>query len=150
MQYVLERDGTAVIGPTKWSDELQFATGLRGNKKPPDVPYATVNGTLRNVVREEGSTFSGLVDGVWTVRSPAAPTPVPRSVTPLQARKALRAAGMLDTVNEWMAQQAEEVREIWEYALTIERDNPTLADAATAMGLTEEQMDALFVAASQM
>lgn len=78
------------------------------------------------------------------------PPSKPKAVTPLQARKALRAAGMLDAVNSWMAQQPEEVQEVWEYALTIERDNPTLADAATAMGLTEDQMDALFVAASQM
>lgn len=92
-----------------------------------------------------GYTFDG---ETWA--APEAAVSVPTSVTPLQARKALRAAGMLDVVNAWIAQQPEEVQEVWEYALTIERDNPTILAAAEALELTIEQLDALFVAAAQM
>jgi hypothetical protein len=73
---------------------------------------------------------------------------VPASISPLQARKALRAANLMEAVNAWLATQPEEVREEWEYAREIERDNPTIAAACAALGLTEEQRDQLFVAAA--
>lgn len=74
---------------------------------------------------------------------------VPRSVTPLQARKALRQAGLYDTVMAWISQQSDEVQETWEYALEIRRDNPIIAAAADDLELTDEQVDALFIAAAE-
>lgn len=71
-------------------------------------------------------------------------TPVPSSVTPLQARKALRQAGMMAALNTWLATQPDTVTEVWEYALSIERGNPTLAAGAEALGLTDGQVDDLF------
>jgi len=86
------------------------------------------------------------VAGDW---GPIPPT-VPEFVTPLQARKALRQANLYDTVMAWIGQQSDEVQETWEYALEIRRDNPIIADAAVALGLTEQQVDALFILAATL
>lgn len=78
------------------------------------------------------------------------PPAVPQRITPLQARKALRAAGLMAAVQAFIATQPDEVQDEWEYAITIERSNTTLTNAATALGLTEAQVDALFIAGASM
>jgi hypothetical protein len=70
--------------------------------------------------------------------------PVPESITSLQARRALRKAGLLETVNTFIASQSEEIQETWEYAVEIYRNDPTLAMLATSLGLTSDQLDDLF------
>src|SRR5690606_6788891 len=73
------------------------------------------------------------VDGAphWTpTLEDAPPPPVPASVTPLQARRALRQAGLLVTVEAQIATMGEEAVEAWEYAVAIDRDNPLLLAAA--------------------
>lgn len=68
----------------------------------------------------------------------------PQAVTPLQARKALRDASMKSAVDTWLATQAEEVQEAWDYALEVRRDDPTVLAAQSALELTDTQMDDLF------
>lgn len=68
----------------------------------------------------------------------------PVSVTPLQARRALRAAELLPAFAVALAAADDETREAWEYATEIRRDNPLVADFADELGLTEEQVDDLF------
>lgn len=70
--------------------------------------------------------------------------PVPESVTPLQMRKALRHMGLKAAVDAYIFTLDEETVEEWEYALAIERGNPTLQTAITGLGWTEEQADTLF------
>lgn len=72
------------------------------------------------------------------------PPPVPKSVTPLQIRKALRQSGLKTLVDSYIETLDEEVIEEWEYALEIRRDNPTLAAAVASLGMTESQADDLF------
>jgi len=80
-----------------------------------------------------------------------APGPVAISaVTPLQARKALRQAGLLDVFNATMSQASEEVREEWEYCVTVERHNPNIAAFANHLGLSHKQIDDLFTLASTL
>lgn len=76
------------------------------------------------------------------------PPPVPRSVTPVQARRALRQAGLLDQVDTLVATLPPEARDEWEYGLAVERDNPVIAAVAAALGLTAAQVDDLFRAAA--
>jgi hypothetical protein len=73
--------------------------------------------------------------------------PVPESVTPLQARKALRSAGLLPQVQEAMDAAGDEAQDEWEYALEVRRDNPLLISVATDLGLDSEGIDDLFRAA---
>lgn len=72
------------------------------------------------------------------------PPTVPAAVYPLQARKALRQAGLKEQVDAHIATLTEPEQEAWEYAIQIERDHPTVASAAAALGLTDEQVDDLF------
>lgn len=76
--------------------------------------------------------------------------PVPASVTPYQARMALLGADLLASVEAMMADpETDQAAKIaWEYATAIERDSPFIAALASALGLTDEQIDGLFIAAA--
>jgi hypothetical protein len=69
---------------------------------------------------------------------------VPAHVSPLQMRRALRAAGLFDAVSSYVETMADEAREAWEYAVQIERGNALIAAAASVMGKTEAEVDDLF------
>lgn len=77
--------------------------------------------------------------------APPEPPVVPKTISPLQARKALRAMGLKDAVDRFIDQLPEEEREEWEYAVEIHRNNPTLAKGATEFGLGDDVIDQLFI-----
>ena len=79
---------------------------------------------------------------------PPAGIVVPASVSARQARLALLAAGLLDQVEAAVATAGGSVRIEWEYATVNERASPLLAAIAGALGLTDAQVDALFIAAA--
>ncbi len=85
---------------------------------------------------------------------PAPVNHVPQSVSMRQARLALLGAGLLSTVDAAIAAQAEPLKsqiEIeWVYATEIDRQWPTLLALAPALGLDSEDLDNLFIAASQL
>jgi hypothetical protein len=81
---------------------------------------------------------------------PPPPEPVPQSVTALQARRALLAAGMLDQVEAAIARQPRAVQIAWEYATEIHRDDPMLVEVAQAIGLRTNALDDLFRAAAKL
>jgi hypothetical protein len=81
--------------------------------------------------------------------TPAPPT-IPTVVTPRQARLALLAAGKLTEVEAVIAAADPAIKITWEYALEIRRDDPLIAAMAGGIGLTEAELDALFVAAAQI
>jgi hypothetical protein len=78
-------------------------------------------------------------------------TPVPTRVPMRKARRALRAAGLLGVVEQTLAAipgaEGDDARDDWEYSSEVHRDNPTLQALATDLGLTDEQLDQLFVTA---
>ncbi len=78
--------------------------------------------------------------------------PVPQSVSPYQARIALLNAGYLSAVEALMADTETDpaAKIAWEYATVWQRDSAFIATLGPALGLTSEQVDALFVAASQV
>jgi len=75
---------------------------------------------------------------------------VPQTVTPLQARKALRLAGLKEAVDSIVDNLDEETREEWEYAVVIERSHPMIEQLGTTLGLSANELDDLFVTASQL
>lgn len=79
-------------------------------------------------------------------------TAIPLRVTPFQAKLALADAGLLDDVETLMADPATPLRTrlAWSEASMFERQSDMIADAASLLGLTELQVDALFVAAAQI
>lgn len=84
------------------------------------------------------------------------PPPKPESVTPAQIRIWLLSNGIdLETVAGMIAAIPDEtIRKIaqvrWEYGLVVLRNDPLVQQMGSALGLTVEQMDAAFLAASQI
>ena len=100
---------------------------------------------------EEGqrAVFRG---GAWAVED--IPPLVPESVSMRQARLALLAAGLLDTVDAAIAAMegaaGQAARIAWEYATEISRANPLFAALTAQLGLTAEHLDALFITAATL
>ena len=70
-------------------------------------------------------------------------------ITPLQAKMQLDKIGLLDDV-EAMVASNRQTQLYWEYALEIRRDHPTLQAMASALGLSDEQLDEMFMEASKI
>lgn len=85
-----------------------------------------------------------------TVKNYVAPVIIPDGVSPLQARKALRQAGVYDTFKTMMDVADEETQEEWEYCTVVLRTNPLIAQFGTALGFTEKQLDDLFILAATL
>ena len=79
----------------------------------------------------------------------AIPKEVPQSITPLQCKLQLLESGLLDEV-EALVTADRKVQLYWEYASVIERDNEILLMMATSLGMTEEQLDDLFIKANKL
>ena len=75
---------------------------------------------------------------------------MPESVTALQVRLALIRAGLADAIAAYVAQQPDEVRAAWEYAIEVRRGHALLCAGAAALGMSDEQVDDLFRAAALM
>lgn len=77
---------------------------------------------------------------------------VPQKVARTQAKKALALAGLLTTVESIIAgmtgQAGDFARIDWNDSLTFNRDNATLNQLGTQLGLTSEQLDQLFITAA--
>lgn len=74
---------------------------------------------------------------------------VPAEITALQARRALNAAGLRATVDAAVAASSQDVKDAWEYATIVKRDNAIIASMANALHLTSEQVDDLFRAGAK-
>ena len=71
---------------------------------------------------------------------------VPVVITMRQARLALLSANLLTTVNTAIASGTDEALKIeWEYSTECKRDWQSLITMATALGMTDLQLDELFI-----
>ena len=77
------------------------------------------------------------VDGVLSIA-------VPQTVSPRQARLALLQATLLDEVELLLAND-KAMQIWWEYSLDIQRNHEYITTMGTALGLTELQLDDLFI-----
>lgn len=76
--------------------------------------------------------------------------PVPNEINADQARLALLDAGLLSTVNDYVAQSSNDDLKIrWEYGGKLHRNSPYIASAGMALGLSDSQLDELFIRAAQ-
>lgn len=82
----------------------------------------------------------------------APPPPIPSTVTRFQARVALVQAGHFDTIDTYIATlpKTDVKRLAWEDAAEWERASPTLNFLANMLGLTDTDVDALFILASSI
>lgn len=79
---------------------------------------------------------------------------VPNAVTMRQARLALLQAGLLDdietAINSLPSPQKEAARIEWEYSQEVQRHNGFVSVLAPGLGLTELDLDQMFVTASKL
>lgn len=80
----------------------------------------------------------------------APPAPIPQSVTMRQARLALLGAGLLSMVETAIGGAGPAAAIEWEYAQEVQRASGLVPAMATALGLTDAQIDALFVQAATL
>jgi hypothetical protein len=89
-------------------------------------------------------------DGSWAVP----PAPVPESVTMRQARQAMLSAGILSQVDALIAampgEDGESARIDWNHARDVKRDWPLIGALGPQLGLTEQQIDDLFIYAASI
>jgi hypothetical protein len=106
-----------------------------------------------DVARDEPDDFD-LEPGQWKFEGGQwvtyAPTVIPQSVSPLQARKALKQQSMLTTVQAAVAAADEDTQMAWEYATSFDRTSPFVSSMAAALGWTDEQVDQLFILANSL
>lgn len=80
---------------------------------------------------------------------PPAPNPVPQEITMRQARLVLLGAGLLSGVQTAIDGLPEPQRSAanieWEFSNTLQRRNPFVLTLGPALGLSAEQIDALFI-----
>ena len=102
------------------------------------------------IAAPEGVGIGWAFDGTeWTRPPEPSPEPV-ETVSAMQARIALRRAGLLAQVEAAVAQGDDELQDAWEYAIEWKRSSPTIAAIGTALGLSEAQIDDLFRAAAEI
>ena len=76
---------------------------------------------------------------------------VPPIITPRQIRMQLTNSGLRETVESIINSSTDfELKDWWEYSLDYDRGNSILIAFATQLGLTEEQVDAMFIEASRL
>lgn len=79
---------------------------------------------------------------------------IPASITMRQARLALLQSGLLTTVNAAVAAmpgvEGDAARIEWEFSGNVERNRPLVQSLAAALGLTEAQLDELFMLAATL
>jgi hypothetical protein len=71
-------------------------------------------------------------------------------VTARQARLALLNAGLLDQVETAVTQAGAEAKIYWDYSTEIHRNSPFIASIGQSLGLTDTQIDDLFVQAATL
>lgn len=99
---------------------------------------------------EYGWTYDGTT---WAAPAPV-PAPVPAVASMRQARLALLQIGKLQDVDAAIAalpSPAKDAAKIeWEYATEVRRDSTLMQQLATAIGLDDAALDALFTQAASM
>ncbi len=114
-----------------------------------DAQYAASVGAIDAT----GAAIGDLWDGTAFTKTTPGPV-VPQSVTMRQARLALHAAGLLTSVDAAIAAMPETDKTAaqitWDYASSVDRGFGMVPQLAEALGMTETQIDELFIAASQL
>lgn len=111
-------------------------------------------GVHPNYVEVPSFVASGwrLVNGEWVEPEIQESNQVPTFLSSYQAKLALFNAGLLDSVQSLIdhPDTPTNVKLAWQEGLSFRRDNPMIAMIATQMGLTESDVDDLFIAGEQL
>jgi hypothetical protein len=75
---------------------------------------------------------------------------VPPVVSMAQAKRQLVRANLIDHIDAAVAQADKETQVVWQTATEIRRDSEFIENMKAAVNLNDEQIDQLFIAASQI
>lgn len=89
-------------------------------------------------------------DGTDFVEPPPQPIPVPQTLTIRQAKLILLQNNLLDDVDAAVSQADRSTQIEWEYATEVHRTWPTLITMASALGMTDAQLDQLFIEGAKL
>lgn len=137
-------------------DLFGWYTGEVADGAPRSTPVAPANTSTTTTLGEARANWSGheWVEVPYFEQSVEVVPAVPASVTMRQARLALFAAGKLvdvDTSIDTLPEPSRTAARIeWDYSNELQRGNALVAALTPALGLTSEQVDALFIAASAL
>lgn len=156
-RYALVQEGQIVQGPVPLPKSWGNISGLNKLDNAALKPLGWLPWRFVEIQAEvlTGSTVEILEDEVVETQTGRNKTPEEiaaeqeewrrsTSVTPLQIRRALRQVGLLDEVQNFIENSSAEVREAWEYAIQIDRNNELIIGAANAIGVSEQEVDNLF------
>jgi hypothetical protein len=94
-----------------------------------------------------GATWNG---SIFLAPTPP-PTPVPQCVTAFQAKAALLNTGLYTSVSAYMTSSATPIDQLaWTEAASFQRTDTIISNLMESLGLTNAQLDALFIAAAQI
>lgn len=139
---LLLRENPNTSFPREMPDELLAEYGVY-----PVVPTDPPEVTSSQRAIEAPPAF---VDGAWRQQWAITAAPVPDVITPRQCRIMLAQHGLLSQVEAAVASMDEATRITWEYAIEFQRNDPLLLAVAEGLGLSSEQLDAMFIAAAAL
>lgn len=132
------------------------SNGRETGIEPPSLSETEVPGELR-------ANYTGIPGNEWILLPYSAPVPipmpepvpvVPEQITPRQGYIILSRYGLLAPVKAYFAalegQEGEEAQIELEFAQEWKRTWPTLINAAQSFGLTDAQIDQMFIEASTL
>ena len=140
-------NGTATIQQAAWlSDKDPTDYGLTG---PHEIVRPEFNEATQKLVKQPSGDFEAV-----DLTAQELDDRKPKVVTMRQARLALLSQKLLSNVDAVIASfpspQKEAAQIEWEFASTVERNSDLVAMLSQSLSLTDEQMDALFQAASEL
>lgn len=122
--------------------------------------YAHIqNGVVVNVVLAESAKDNFVQSGTAQIGDvyesgvftrPAPSIPVPTEVSPAQFRRALNQLDYRNMVEAAIAQADQDTKDMWEYSLSLHRDNPLLVSMAEQLSITPQQLDEVFILAGSL
>lgn len=140
------------------SDDVEFgitaAREAANAERPESLRWADNAAYFAAVMGQAAQSWC--VQYARQIETPPAPEPnasvVPQVVSSFQAKAALMQAGLYDAINAALtsADAPPLARLAWETAREFERASPTVAGIGAQFGLTDAQLDALFIAAAQI
>lgn len=145
-------DGVAFVGldlsfiePTVHAVQWYGETGeieRKGDKGVENEPIKSIEQFQQAI-----SLWQTLKDEMDNAPPPPPPVIV---VTPRQAKLALYGAGLLEQVEAAVAASDKATQITWEYAIEFRRDDPLINGLGKQMGLSDEQIDQLFITAMSL
>lgn len=105
------------------------------------IIISTPNGDIELTVYEEAAYLASL---------PGEPATTVETVSARQFKLQLLAAGLIDEVEAWIAQQDRATRISYEYSGSFVKSSLMMQAGFAAMGFTSEQVDEFFTAASAL